>query len=77
MAANQNSKVDKFLQKWTSRKLMVFFISAFALFIGKLDGDNWVIVSTAYIGGEVILDAVTRLKGVKIKPEDAPENNKV
>jgi len=56
---------------------MVFFISAFALFIGKLDGDNWVIVSTAYIGGEVILDAVTRLKGVKIKPEDAPENNKV
>lgn len=55
---------------------MVFFISAFALFTGKLDGDNWVVVSTAYIGGEVILDAVTRLKGAKSKSE-APENNKI
>lgn len=73
----RNQKVDAFLQKWTSRKLMVFLMSAFALFTGRLDGDNWVIVSTAYIGGEVILDAVTRLKGTKVKPEDAPENNKV
>jgi len=69
-------KVDALLAKWTSRKLMVFFISAFALFTGKLDGDNWVVVSTAYIGGEVILDAVTRLKGAKSKSE-APENNKI
>jgi len=66
------AKVDYILSKWTSRKLMVFFISAFALFTGKLDGDNWVIVSTAYIGGEVILDAVTRLRGIKVKPEEAP-----
>lgn len=74
-----NAKIDYVLSKWASRKLMVFFISAFALFTGQLDGDNWVIVSTAYIGGEVILDAVTRLRGVKIKPEEekAPENNKI
>lgn len=61
----EQEKIDRIIGKWTSRKLLVFFISAFALFSGQLDGDNWVIVSTAYIGGEVILDAVTRLKGFK------------
>lgn len=69
------AKLDQILSKWLSRKLMVFFISAFALFTGRLDGDNWVIVSTAYIGGEVILDAVTRLKGVKLPGRD--ENNSI
>lgn len=63
-------RIDFLLQKWTSRKLMVFIISAIALFTGKLNGDSWVIVSTAYIGSEMVIDAVTRLKGV------APTNNK-
>ena len=69
------AKLDQILSKWLSRKLMVFFISAFALFTGRLDGDNWVIVSTAYIGGEVILDAVTRLKGIKLPGKE--ENNSI
>lgn len=56
-------KVDIFLSKWLSRKLMVFAISAVALFTNKIDGDAWIILATAYIGIEGTIDAVTRLKG--------------
>ena len=57
--------IDNYLSKFLSRKLLVFTISAIALFTGKITGDSWIIVSTAYIGGETIIDAVTRLKGFK------------
>lgn len=56
-------KIDLFLSKWLSRKLLVFITSAIALFLGQIDADGWVIISTAYIGTEGIIDAVTRLKG--------------
>lgn len=62
MSERTKAKLDAFLGKWTSRKLLVFLISVAALFSGKIDADSWVIISTAYIGGETILDAVTRLR---------------
>ena len=64
------AKIDTILAKWLSRKLLVFVTSAVALFSGKIPGDSWVIIATAYIGTEGVIDAVTRLKGV------APTNNK-
>jgi hypothetical protein len=63
-------KIDAILSKWTSRKLMVFLISAVALFTGKLTGDSWVILATAYIGTEGVIDAVTRLKGINITKKE-------
>lgn len=58
-------KLDILLNKWLSRKLMVFLISAVALFTGQISGDNWIILSTAYIGTEGVIDAITRLKSLK------------
>jgi hypothetical protein len=57
--------IDKITSKWISRKLLVFVTSAAALFMGKLDGDAWVIIAAVYIGVEGTIDAVTRLKGIK------------
>ena len=68
------AKLDQILSKWLSRKLLVFVISAAALFTGKVDGDSWVIIATAYIGTEGIIDAVTRLRGVKLPTN---ENNSI
>jgi len=68
------AKIDQILSKWLSRKLLVFVISAAALFTGKVDGDSWVIIATAYIGTEGIIDAVTRLRGVKLPTN---ENNSI
>jgi hypothetical protein len=59
------AKLDQILSKWLSRKLLVFITSAIALFTGQVDGDSWVIIATAYIGTEGIIDAVTRLKGIR------------
>lgn len=68
------ARLDQILSKWLSRKLMVFMISAAALFTGKVDGDAWVILATAYIGTEGVIDAVTRLKGIKLPGK---ENNSI
>ena len=58
-------KLDILLARWTSRKLMVFVISTIALFTGDIDADNFVIVSSAYVGVEGFIDAGVILKGLK------------
>lgn len=54
-------KVDKFLGKWVSRKLMAFIIASVALFVGNLESSDWVIVATVYIGAQAATDIVERL----------------
>ena len=71
------AKIDQILNKWLSRKLMVFLVSAAALFMGRVDGDSWVIISTAYIMTEGAIDAVTRLKGIKLPFNGENENNSI
>ena len=44
--------IDKYLSKFVSRKLLVFLIGSVALFTGKLTGDNWMVVSSAYLSIE-------------------------
>ena len=55
-------KIDLFLGKFISRKLMVFGISVVALFSDKITGDNWIILSTAYIGIQGVTDIVKKLR---------------
>jgi len=57
--------VDTIVNKLVSRKLLVFVVSVVALFKGSITGDNWIVVSTAYIGTEAVIDAVVRLKQIK------------
>ena len=57
--------VDTIISKLVSRKLLVFVVSVVALFKGSITGDNWIVVSTAYIGTEAVIDAVVRLKQIK------------
>ena len=55
-------KIDKFLSKFISRKLMVFVISVIALFSDKITGDNFIILSTVYIGSQAAVDIVQKLR---------------
>jgi hypothetical protein len=57
--------IDTIVNKLVSRKLLVFVVSVGALFNGNITGDNWIVVSTAYIGTEAVIDAVVRLKQIK------------
>ena len=55
-------KIDLFIGKFISRKLMVFGISVVALFSDKITGDNFIILSTVYIGSQAAVDIVQKLR---------------
>mgnify|MGYP003625127384 CR=1 len=55
-------KLDTFLNKYLSRKLMVFFIASFGLFSGTLTSSDWVIIATAYVSIQGFVDIVAKLR---------------
>jgi hypothetical protein len=55
-------KIDLYLNKWVSRKLMVFAVASAGLFSGYLSSTDWVIIATAYIGIQGFTDIVNKLK---------------
>jgi hypothetical protein len=54
--------LDKLLNKFISRKLLVFFIACIGLFLSNITSGDWVIVATAYIGIQGFTDIVAKLK---------------
>ena len=55
-------KVDQFLNRYLSRKLMVFVVASFGLFSGTLNSGDWVILATVYVGTQGALDIVQKLR---------------
>jgi hypothetical protein len=55
-------QIDILINKWISRKLMVFIVACAGLFSGYLTSSDWVIVSTAYIGIQGFTDIVNKIK---------------
>lgn len=62
---NAGQRIDKFLNRWISRKLMVLIIASVGLFDGKLDGDNWTIVATGYVAIQGFTEIVKELYKVR------------
>ena len=56
------SKIDQFLNRWLSRKLMVFLIATGLAIFGSLTSNDWVTISVVYIGTQGALDIATKLK---------------
>lgn len=56
-------RIDQFLNRWLSRKLMVFVVASVGLFSGTLISGDWVILATVYIGTQGALDIVYKLRG--------------
>ena len=50
--------VDKYLNKFVSRKLLVFVVATFGLFFKNLVSGDWVIIATAYIGAQATTDII-------------------
>lgn len=55
-------KIDLYLSKWVSRKLMVFVVACAGLFSGYLISSDWVIIATAYVSIQGFTDIVNKLK---------------
>ena len=54
--------IDRLRAKLVSRKLLVWLTGTVGLFIGKVDADNWVAISLAYIAIQGIADIAARWK---------------
>ncbi len=64
-------KIDLFLNKWVSRKLIVFVVATIGLFVSKLTSIDWVIIATSYIAIEGTTNIVERL--IKARKNGAME----
>lgn len=66
--------IDTALNKFFSRKLLVWISTTALLLVDKLDGEQWVAVSLAYIGSQGLADIATAWKsGVAIEREKQHE----
>ena len=50
--------IDKYLDFAISKKLTAFLISCIALFTGYLNGEQWLIVASVYVGTQSFIDAI-------------------
>ena len=55
-------KIDLYLSKWVSRKLMVFVVSSVGLFSGYLTSSDFVIIAAAYVGIQGFTEIINKLK---------------
>jgi len=54
--------VDKFLNSFISKKLTVFVLGCLFLYLGKLNGEQWVNLAMVYIGTQGVIDAIIKLR---------------
>ena len=69
------AKIDQILNKWLSRKLLVFVIATVLTLSGQVDSHDWVDVALIYIGAEGAIDFATRLRGINLP--NNKENNSI
>jgi hypothetical protein len=60
--ARTNAFIDTWLEKFTSRKLLVWITASVLAFIGYLTSSDWVTISMVFIGTQGAVDIVERLK---------------
>jgi hypothetical protein len=54
--------LDKALDKVVSRKLLAWATATCLLLFADLASGDWVIITTVYIGGQTVIDAVAKLR---------------
>ena len=45
-------KIDRFVNKWVSKKLLVVIIGFIALLLGKISGVEWAGIVAIYVAGQ-------------------------
>jgi hypothetical protein len=58
---NRKEFIDSLQSKWISRKLLVFIVASTALFLDKVTGSDWVVISSIYISLEGATSIAERL----------------
>lgn len=56
------ARIDKILNRFISKKLTVFMLACLFLYLGKLNGSQWVNLAMIYIGTQGVIDAIIKLR---------------
>jgi len=56
------AQIDKIINRYVSRKLMVFVVASIGLFSQTLTSSDWVIIAGVYISAQGAIDAIAKLK---------------
>jgi len=59
---DNRGRLDRLVQRYTSRKLLVWLASTVFLIIGDVSGDQWVTITLAYVGTQAFVDAAVAWK---------------
>ena len=60
--ARMKAFADRHLERYLSRKLLVWLATTGLLFADKLNGEQWVAIALAYIGSQGAADIATAWK---------------
>ena len=60
----QAAVVDTWLAKVTSRKLLGWTTATVLMGLALIESGDWVMISALYIGGQSVVDAIAKMKGV-------------
>jgi len=64
MMAIVKGKLDKLVEKMISRKFLVWLTATGLIITSHLESGDWIIISGLYLGGQSVIDAIAKLKGV-------------
>ena len=63
MLAAVKAFADRHLERFVSKKLLVWLTTTGLLLAEKVDSEQWIIIATAYVGTQGFVDVVARFKG--------------
>lgn len=60
------AKIDKILNSWISKKLLVFLVACVFVGLGKITDQEFTNIAMIYIGGQTVVDSISKLRGKQI-----------
>jgi hypothetical protein len=66
--------LDRVLDKFVSRKLLVWIISTIFMYMAKIESSDWVMISMVYLGSQGALDVAERLTKARNTTTSITEN---
>ena len=57
--------LDRVLNRFISRKLLVWVVATILMYTAKIESGDWVLISMIYLGSQGVLDIVERIYKIK------------
>ncbi len=69
--------LDRVLNKFVSRKLLVWLVATALMYTAKIESGDWILISMVYLGSQGVLDIVERIYKARTTTTTITENKNV